>query len=405
MIWALMFSQLAFAPGEFIRSVYTLPKLVALALVLAVASWRPGRSSAARDWLWPFFLAAFAVSTYFSFAWSMSLCGIYLSGCETCLLAVLCFLTFRAAQAGKTDDALEAGAAAAAVSVILAAFMNTQSGRWVGPTGQAARFGTALAIGAAMAMGNPRLLNDRLGDAARITVNIILLGIVMTGSRGAVLGVLAAAVYLYGRKIPKWAYAAAAAALAATLWRKGDMLASDTMRIVQAKAGWDVFMAHPLVGSGPATFLPAAPGANQFHTHILPLNVLATQGLLGALAWGLLAFDAWRGADRRVRAVYVAAAVCSMFNPLPESSYVVMAVLYGTSRSGALIERRNWPRLIVAHAVLAWLLVMTYADRQAELGERELVKDEHSPMALHYFQVANRWNPLEFYYFAKTHKR
>jgi len=220
----------------------------------------------------------------------------------------------------------------------------------------------------------------------------------MSGSRGAILAVLVSYWYL-NRKIPWWVFALAGVAVAAALHRSGSWVQSDVMRVAQAKAGWAVFLANPWVGCGPATFLPVAPGVNQFHTHVLPLNVLATQGLLGALAWGLLGVDAWRVAGREIRAVYLAAAVCSMFNPLPLSAYVIMAVLYGASRRGTLIERRSWPRLVAVHALAAWVAVMALADRQAELGERG------GPRAAYHWARARALNPLEFYYFAKTYKR
>lgn len=388
MIWALMFSQLAIG-HSIVRSVYTLPKMVVLALILVVMAWRPGRRGG-QPWIWYAFLAAFAVSTYYSFAWSMSLNGIYLSGAETVLLATICFLAYRAAQAGRVEDALEAGAAAASIAVVMSAFMATQDGRWSGITGQAARFGTTLAMGAAMAMSGRRWAS---------ALPLILIGVVMTGSRGAILAVLVAYAYLHRGKVPWWAWTAALAALAAAVALRGIGAASDAMRIDQARAGWEVFLANPWVGCGPATFLPVAPKVNQFHTHILPLNVLATQGLLGAAAWSWLAWDAWRAAGREVRAVYVAAGVCSMFNPLPGLAYVWMAVLYGASRRGPERERRDWPRLIVAHAVMAVILVMVAADRHAELAERG------GPTAAYHWSRARALNPLEFYYFAKTYKR
>ncbi len=388
MIWTILFSQLVTAP--FIRSVYTLPKMVALGLVLAACAWIPGRRSTMPARPWHLFLAVFTLTTVTSQYWFMSLCGLYLSGAETLLLAVLCFFAYRAAQAGKVEDALEAGAAAAAVSVVLGAFMTTQAGRWVGTTGQAARFGTALALGAAMAMNG--------GRWAR-AVPLILLGIVMSGSRGAILAVVVTYAYLY-RRLPWWVFAGFAAAVAVVLHRGGSWAQSDVMRVTQAKAGWAVFLQYPWFGCGPSTFLPAAIAANQFHTHILPLNVLATQGLVGAVAWTILAVDAWRAAGREVRAVYVAAAVCSMLNPLPESAYVIMAVLYGASQRGDVLEPRAWTRRAATLVLAGALLVMAYADRQAKIGDDK--DTAHERDAIVFMKRAHRWNPFEFYYFIRV---
>ena len=102
-------------------------------------------------------------------------------------------------------------------------------------------------------------------------------------------------------------------------------------------------MERPMLGWGPGTYelvmgrlrtaaeirVMGGEMVYQNNSHLLPLNVLATQGVIGLVIWAAFATAAWRGTARGGRAALLTVGACALTNPVHVMSYALAALAAG----------------------------------------------------------------------------
>lgn len=151
---------------------------------------------------------------------------------------------------------------------------------------------------------------------------LMLAGIVVAGSRAAMLaGVLAAGLYWW-RDMPRPARWVFSATVTAGFLLMLNGIGSDVSllnRLSWWQAGWRMFMDHPLLGAGWGTFgseyLVYRPVVteNTAYAHNIVVQLLAEGGVAGAGLWGLFIVSRWAGTGR-ISPVTAAAGAFLMFN-------------------------------------------------------------------------------------------
>jgi O-antigen ligase len=234
---------------------------------------------------------------------------------------------------------------------------------------------------------------------ARPWLTVVCLGVagalLLTGSRGAVLGLLAGllvvALFAMRRRpaiarllrlrrgaIAWLAMIAGVPLVALASWQWARLLNWQTVLLREElwRAALALWLVHPWVGVGPGGFFwnyPAflAPGpvieSNQLHPHNLWLEVVTTWGLLG-LAWlGILLWTTWR--TRRRGAVYPPAAY---WLAVGLAAGVAAGIIHGqTDAFFLLADITGWNALAWAMLInLDWFVAMPPRGLQSCIGAR-----------------------------------
>ena len=328
MILLLLGAYLAVSPGG---DLFMLPKLACIFTGAFLCLWRPSGPGALRPYflLW---LAGMAVSAYSAQSWI----GLYRSPTAGILGAAAVWLSY---EAGLTDTPrawkwVTIGAAIcsllALVQLVPACPFHSlvPNGRAIGTIGSPPFLGCMLALALPVAGG-------------AWAMPVIVLALLATRSKAAILGAVAGAVV----QRPKlaWGFIPLIPFIVFILNRG----ASDTMRLYIWAMAWKAFLAHPLLGvgadnfgdafitlRGPAWIEAGGRGLSASeNAHNLILNVLATGGLVGLAARGLLAWRAWPRVCRSVplTASYASVLVYSCFNPVPFEAWAVLAFMLGST--------------------------------------------------------------------------
>ena len=268
---------------------FTLPKL----LILALCAWRQGWDGleVPRRLRWPIAacFAALIITTAFSIAPGMSLWGRVDSWAYGVLSCALYAVVFAAACANPPERKHLAwlGVALAVHAVVQRAGLDPIVTRAMLPTGRAVGYlGTPFDLGAVLCM--LMFMSQAPWQAVAMAV-----GIVAADSRGAMLAIaFGGAAALWPRRA-RWIAAASLLFFLAPAWLPKDLARREIW-----KSAADTFMANPLLGAGPDTFLMTFSGerlemfrallnpmATQAQAHNDVLQAAATTGLAGLLAY------------------------------------------------------------------------------------------------------------------------
>ncbi len=324
----LLGAYLPVSPGG---DMFMLPKLVAIFAGASVCLYQCKKRQ--EHSLRPYFLVWLAVMAL-SASSAQSWLGLYRSPTAGILGAVAVWLSY---EAGLVSDrtAWRWVPIGAAICSALALAQLIPGSPWHGlvPNGRA--IGT---------IGSPPFLGCMLTLALPVSGPawpVIVLALLATRSKAAILGAIAGVAV--SRRVPAWALALGALVTVVALNRG----ASDTTRIYIWSVAWRTFLAHPMLGVGAdnfgdafitlrdATWLTLGERGAQSgseNAHNLLLNVLATGGLVGLAARGLLAWRAWPAVrdDRALLACYASVLVYSCFNPVPMMAWAVLAFMMGS---------------------------------------------------------------------------
>jgi hypothetical protein len=232
-------------------------------------------------------------------------------------------------------------------------------GRITSTIGSPIMLGTCLVLLIPLAMDEALRRKSRLGATA---LGLLLAALVMTWSRGAWLSAgAAAAAYLWltGRLKVRGRQALILGLLTVlfllALSRALGKRDSDSQRLETAKTAVAAFTAHPLLGSGPDTFVLAfrryktdefirtthGTYTESLNAHNDFLQVAATLGLAGLLAYswllwamcvrlyGRLSGPAPGGREAAIAAALFGAFLQAKVNPIPTSALALAAILAG----------------------------------------------------------------------------
>lgn len=322
----LLGSYLAASPGG---DMFMLPKLFCVFLGAFLCLWRSWRPAQLRPWflLW---IAAMALSAQSAQSWL----GLHRSPTVGILGAVAIWLSYEAGLCCGTRAWrwITVGAAIcsllALVQLVPACPFHglVPNGRAIGPIGSPPYLGCMLALAAPLSVS--------------FASPVILLALFAARSKAAIIGLFAGLAIRF--RIPTWAIGIVAVT-AVLLMNRHD---SDTMRIYIWGIAWKTFLTHPLLGvgadnfgdafiamRGPAWIEAGGMGLSAAeNAHNLILNILATGGLVGLAARGLLAWKCWPiiRRDNRVLAAYASVLAYGMFNPIPFTAWAVLAFMLGT---------------------------------------------------------------------------
>ena len=274
-LWLVVLAQLAWCP--WVLDSWNTPKMLVLAA--GAAAGLAGSSSRLRWqpsalWPWAAFAVAFAVSCWRSQAWPMSLCGVWLCGWETALLALLCFLAFLVGSTVDRRDLARAGAAAGFLAAAVGLAMSCSPsgrivGRAMGTYGHPVYWGSSLTLGLTMILGSSQDPSNQataggrfalagLSWRARGMVALVCAAVMASGSRGAAVACAASAAYLLRWRPKMDSRVLAFLSLAGWIaWQAHSRPLSDMMRGAQNAVALRAWLAHPWVGWGPATYLYA----------------------------------------------------------------------------------------------------------------------------------------------------
>lgn len=313
----LLASYLPMSPGV---DAFLLPKLFLIFVGVALFS-NPRRAWKQRRLRLPFIalIGAALLSGLVSESPWQAVLGRQMSPTYGVVGLLAAWLCYEAGEPGWERPLLWGAGGCAAVALLqyLPGFpMPPVSGRAFGTIGSPPMMGCMLALAFPVA-----------GLALR---PFLAAAIFASASRAGSLGALAGMLWTF----PAWRLpGAAAVALGAATWA-GSRPMGDSMRLHTWILAWRAFLERPLLGVGPDCFhdaflrlrgpeWPAPPSAMQDNAHCLPLNILATQGLLGAVTWGRLLWAA------PATASLVAVLVYGLFEPIPFMAWCVVAYQWG----------------------------------------------------------------------------
>jgi O-antigen ligase len=319
-------------------------------------------------------LVAMAASTAASIDVPISVFGIYPQAFYGLAPLGLCAaLYYGAATASDEPEArheivtviLAAAAALGAYAVWQGLFGDTLTGHPLPDGRVTSTIGNPAMLGACLVPLCPLALHETLrrrSPLAAASLVLTLAALALTWSRGAWLSASAgAALYLFcvGRlrlsRRAAWSLLFAAPLVFLALQRGLGKRDSDALRLETSKAALAAFEARPLLGSGPDTFwiqfrrykteefvrLSKLTTIGQYSAHDDVLQVAATLGILGLLAYGWLVwalgarlFFLLRGPKPDGLAAAVAGAMAALFlqakfNPIPLSALILAAPLAG----------------------------------------------------------------------------
>lgn len=249
-------------------------------------------------------------------------------------------------------------------------FTPTSLGQGVAASGRAiGLIGSPVYLGATLALSVPLLL----GHGYRLAAICGIVGIVLTGTRGAYLGVAVGCFILYAIKY-RHAYNKRGIIAVSTLcilfsiygFREMRKKAhSDAGRLLVYEATWQGIKERPWIGWGPEgsyfiyrkyadeRWKKVYGASSQDHAHNALLDAVATTGVIGGvlfLAVWLAGLYSVRGSPEAV-AAFCGLAVCSMFNPVGMAAKLLLVSV------AALWGRENRP---IRFAVVAQVLAAFY---------------------------------------------
>ncbi len=326
------------------------PKLWLIALAACIGAWssRSSPSHPGADRLWMIFGVAFCLSSIMGVNLVGSIWGGVYCGWENCILGFMSWVAFESGRgmlSKKPDIALNPNPLplwAGGCAVVGGLLCIAQScGVIFSPTVRAAgAMGQPAFTGALLAVGIPYCLALRRWE---LPFAVVLAGIFCTGARAPLLAAVVAVAWHYRDRLSRRAwilFGVLAAVLLIFFFNQHGI--SDAMRLDHWRLAAKAWLVHPWLGWGPGTgalwFLKMRDAATvavmgsgniQLHAHNLPLNVLATQGLLGLAAWVMLLAGAWRVAGSTTRGALLAAGACSLTNPLPHVVYPFLSLSCG----------------------------------------------------------------------------
>ena len=245
--------------------------------------------------------------------------------------------------------------------------------------------GNPVMLGACLVLLCPLALDETLRKKSLLgagALGLTAVALVLTWARGAWLGAAAAvAIFLWatGRlRLPRrlaLSLVVAAPLVFFALQRGLAKRNSDSLRVETAKSALAAFAARPLLGFGPDTFaiffrrykteeflrLSHLANAGQFSAHNDLLQVAATLGVLGLLAYGWLLWNlgarllpSLSGSPPDERSPAIAAGLIGLFisakfNPIPISALAPAAILSGlVCRGRASVPGRGQARSRIA---------------------------------------------------------
>jgi O-antigen ligase len=396
------------APG--LADPYQTPRLLALGLVAVAMMLAPSSQGSDLEFTIVSALVLWCMAATFTTDWSYTLVGEYLQPFDG-FTAVIVYATLALGVARLGLAAEDAADAICWMSLPLSAYAIFQrfhadpllpaalpSGRVVAMQGSPVYLGPVLAIVAACAMARRRWL----------PLAAALPALYFTGTRGALAGAAVAAVILAPRRARLALIAAGAAAL--LLHPRAGAVASDVGRIEIWRTAWAIFRSSPIVGTGPGTFGIAfremiSPAyvivrhstlAAADHAHNELLQVLATTGIVGALAYLLVAghLAILAAGDGLLLAAGAAYLVPAMLNPAPHAAVALLALLFGSAacRQLPVVQPRRWG-LAAAAAMSVYICSrMAAADWYAARAMRMSDPIDHAN-ALNRAAQLNPWEP------------
>jgi len=334
-------------------------------------------------------------------------------------VAVYLGLFLGAARLGRDEDDVAVVVCWAAVPMLAYALLQRHllnadpllpselpAGRIIATQGSPVYLGAVLALVGVCAVWVMLTHHRRLPGA--VAAALTLPAIHFTQTRGAILGVAAGLFVLLPRRA-RWVCLAAGAAGAALHPRVGAGLA-DAARWEVWRIAWAMFLEAPLVGHGPGTFAAAfrqfvtpefvalnkSAMVSQAHAHGNVLHVLATTGLVGLAAWGLLAWTAWRLAAGRplLRALGAAYLAVGAFNPVPTAATALLCLAFGAASARPARAGRPWAVAAAVAAALVLAVRVAVGDWYYAAGVRGLKAHDSLPAA-EGFHAAATWNPWE----------
>jgi O-antigen ligase len=283
---------------------------------------------------------------------------------------------------------------------------------------------------------NDRAFGRALGLCA---VSLGAAAVVLSGTRGALVGAVAGALYLLLRVRPRfsWRVFAAGAAIAAVtagfyfspagsrLRSRVHWIGEDTRggaRILLWRDSLRLAAHYPIAGAGSETFPALFP---QFQSeelartypdfyyespHDMFLDALAAQGPLGAaVLLGWIALGLWAGRGRSgyppfLSAALVAGVIGHLFTvlivPTALCFYMIVAML-AAGRSDAVEPRRRLLLAPVSAAMIFLGLRMLVADRSLELAHRDL-ETGRTIDAIEQYRTARGWGLSADLWYART---
>jgi O-antigen ligase len=280
--------------------------------------------------------------------------------------------------------------------------------------------------------------DDEWKTIARITIALATLAIILSGTRSAMLGLLAGALLFaviarpaINRRTTMVLMAAAACMAlfyispageklrARVHWSRDDVRGGA--RLLLWRDSLRMAMRHPVLGFGPETFTAQFPPFESvelsraypdfYHEspHNMFLDALVSQGIPGAVALlALCAFALWTARkSAALAAALLAAIVCQQFMVLTIPTalyfYLLIAIIVGQvpglspAKGGSL----SWPTIPIAAAIsLVFLLFGTrllIADHATAVAEHQ-AQFGNVPAAAEAYHTARRWQlqPGEF---------
>jgi len=405
-------------------SVWTMPRLWVAALAALLGAIYQRRYSPMQARAWSVFGLCAVPSILTSIDPSMSIMGQWYCGAETVMLMLLCYLLM--SNAVGVDDHVVAiaitifGTIAAMYLVLQGMGINPLAwnapasyNRMPGLMGHPAWSG----LMAAMTIPFALYLSD-YDDTWYLSIAVCVIGLVLTGSRGAIIAAVVSAVWHYRDRLPRTLAALLVAMSAiAVIYLGYHGSQSDVMRIEQNRLAMLAWWQHPWLGWGPGTgalwflrvrdILTASRMGDsiviQVHSHNWITNILASQGVIGLAGWAVMACYCWRTATDTVRGALLVVGIFGLFNPIPPVVYIVMAVAVGSCASGderSTIARRSVMTLLagVVFAVMSSSLASDVMARRGHHADRSSRYND----AARYFLRAAKFAPWEFYYPARA---
>jgi O-antigen ligase len=297
--------------------------------------------------------------------------------------------------------------------------------------GHADYFANWLVIVAFLALALARIESAALWKTiARATVALTALAIVLSGTRSAMLGLLAGALIFLAIARPSLdrkltlLFAAALASLALLYispagaklrarvhWSLDDVRGGA--RLLLWRDAFHMAMDRPLLGFGPETFTAqfppfesaelsrAYPDFYQESPHNMFLDALVSEGIPGAivlLALCLLALWSARS-NAALAAALAGAIVCQQFMVLtiPTALYFYLLIAMVIARTSQVpdLPIRNWiliPAATIAIIFTAFSARLLLADRAMALAEKNTEAGD-VPSAAQSYRTAERWQP------------
>jgi O-antigen ligase len=300
-----------------------------------------------------------------------------------------------------------------------------------GTLGHADYFANWLVMVAFFALALIRLEDDRRCKfAARFSLILAVLAIVLSGTRSALLGLLAGAIVFVAMARPrfdrKMAGALAAAIVALALlyispagaklrarvhWSLDDARGGE--RLLLWRDSLRLALDHPLLGSGPETFTAqfppresvelarAYPDFYRESPHNMFLDALTSRGLPGAVALlALCALGLWAARKNpALAAALTAAIVCQQFVVLTISTalyfYLLLSIIVASTVPARQFKPRRFSAFFAAPISFILLIFATrllLADHALATAERRIAAGD-VPGAADAYRRVQRWEP------------